>query len=129
MHNGMDLGQESIWLDFQSSTKSNGYYNISLAINASAPQSLDKLLMGPINNTDGSIIKSKGGVNGLSIYLNGTVVDMAVDLSKQLNYHLNSGDCVQVNFTLPCSEYASNSTMGVVVFTSKETYGTETVLP
>jgi hypothetical protein len=129
MHNGMDLGEETAFLDFQSITKSNGYYTISLAINASAPQSIDKIVIGPMNNTAGSIITSKKEVNSLHMSLNGTAMDTAADLAKKLNYHLNSGDCVQVTFTLPCTEYASNSTISVTVYTSQAMYYYETGLP
>lgn len=124
MHNGMDLGQETVLLDFQSLTRSNGNYNVCLAINTSTPTTLDKLVIGPLNNTAGSIITSKE-VNSLNIYLNGTARDMA----EPLNYHLNSGDCVQVIFSLPCTEYASNSTVGIAVFTSQAEYFQETALP
>jgi hypothetical protein len=129
MHMYHGPGQETVFLDFQSITKSNGYYNISLAINVLAPQSLDKLVIGPMNNTAGSIITSKEEVNSLNMSLNGTAVDTAADMAKQLNYHLNSGDCVQVNFRLPCTEYSSNSTIGVDVFTSQAMYFQEMGLP
>ena len=83
----IDMGpmEETLWLDFPSITKSSGYYNICLAVNASTPQRIDKILINPEE------------VNGLNIYLNRT----AVNISKSLNYQLNSGDSLQVNFTLP----------------------------
>jgi hypothetical protein len=106
--------EETVSLDFQSVTRISGYYNICLAVNTSTPTTIDKLLINPEE------------VNGLNIYLNGIAVDMA----KPLNYHLNSGDYVKVNFALPCTEYASNSRMGVTVFTSPHAmYYQQTVFP
>ena len=123
-HFNVGPGQE-LWLDFQRLAKSNGDYHICLTVNTSVSQRIDKFLINPTNNTTGSITTSKEEVNNLDISINGTAVDMA----KPLNNHLNSGDCVQVDFTFPCTEYASNSTIDVTVFTSHAMYYQYIVLP
>jgi hypothetical protein len=121
----IDMGpvEETVWIDFQGLIRSSGYCNISIAVNTSTPTRIDKILINPTNNSTSSI--ATGDVNGLNIYVNGT----AVDITKSLNYHLNGGDNLQVNFTMPFSDYASNSTMGVTVFTSEGMYYKEMGLP
>ena len=102
---------------FQGVTKSNGYYNISLAFsNVTDPERLDNILINP---------NSQENISDLTFYLNGT----AVNAPNPATYNLNSGDSLEVNFTVPCAEFASGSTMSVYVVGDSFGWGTEVVLP
>ena len=77
----------------QGVTKSNGYYNISLAFSdVSDLIRLDNILVNPNSQED---------TTDPTIYVNGTAVN-TYPLSS-----LQSGDSLQVNLTLPCNEHAS----------------------
>lgn len=79
----------------QGVTKSNGYYNISLAFsNVSDPVRLDNILINP---------HSSGDAPNSTIYVNGTAVN-TYPLSS-----LNSGDSLQVNLTIPTAGYDSRT--------------------
>jgi hypothetical protein len=71
-------------------TKNNSIYNMSLTIDASAPETINKLQLNE-NITD------------LTTYVNGTTVNTA----NPLQIKLSSGDSIEVNFTMPCNEYSS----------------------
>ena len=99
----------------QGVTKSNGYYNISLAFsNVTDPIRLDNILINP---------NSQENVTDLTIYVNGTTVN-----TYPLSY-LHSGDSLQVNLTLPCTEYASGSTISLCVMGDCIGCGEGVVLP
>ena len=102
---------------FQGVTKSNGYYNISLAFsNVTDSERLDNVLINP---------NSQDNITDLTFYLNGTTIDAP----NPAAYNLKSGDSLQVNFTVPCSEFASGSTMLVYVVGDSFGWNTEIVLP
>lgn len=95
------LCQPSIYSRDQSVTISNGDYNICYSVKALLPVTIDKILINPNVNTNYS---ANTEIGGLAIYLNSTTVKMVTSL----NYHLNSGDELQVNIIMPCTEAHSN---------------------
>jgi hypothetical protein len=114
---GSSVNRSSDYPVFQGVTKSNGYYNISLAFsNVYDPERLDNIVINP---------NSQENITGLTFYLNGT----AVAPPNPASYSLKSGDSLQVNFTVPCSEFASGSTMLVYVVGDSFGWNTEVVLP
>jgi hypothetical protein len=94
-----------ISIDFhnQGVTIINGDYNISVSVSSLRSVSINKILINPSNVT--------------SVSLNGT----AVNIANPLNYHLNSGDYLQVNFLMPCTEAPSNQT-AITIFTQQGTF-------
>lgn len=114
---------EALSFESQGTTKSNGYYNVSLAVNATLPARIDKLVIDPTSEGICSEMSNET-LSGLTIYLNRT----AVSTAAPLNYQLNSGDNLQVNFLFPCVSCAPNSTMDITVFTSEAIYS-EAILP
>jgi hypothetical protein len=102
---------------FQGVTKSNGYYNISLAFsNVTDPERLDNILINP---------NSQENITDLTFYLNGTTVNAA----NPASYNLKSGDSLQVNFTVSSTEFTSGSTMLVYVMGDNFGWNTGVVLP
>jgi|SRR5208282_400087 len=97
-----DSRYNQLSLDFhnQSVTIINGDYNISLSVSALRSVSINKILINPSNVT--------------LVSLNGT----AANTANQLNYHLNSGDYLQVNFLMPCTEAQLNQT-AITIFTQQ----------
>jgi hypothetical protein len=101
----------------QGVTKSNGYYNISLAFSKVAdPIRLDNILVNP---------HSEEPIKDLTFYLNGT----AVNVEDPARYSLKSGDSLQVNLTLPCTEFAAGSAVYLCVMGDSIGCGLEVVLP
>jgi hypothetical protein len=93
----------SVLPSVQGVTKSNGYYNISLAFtNVTYRENLDNILVNPNSPED---------VTGLIAYLNGT----ALDAGAPITCSLESGDSLQIDLTLPCTEFASGSTINLCV--------------
>jgi hypothetical protein len=86
-------------------TKNNSLYNISLTINAFAPERINKLQLNE-------------NLTGLTTYVNGTTVNT----ENPLQIKLNSGDLIEVNFTMPCAEYSSVNE--ITVFSSDAMYCT-----
>jgi hypothetical protein len=88
-------------------TKSNGYYDISLLIpsvsNVTASERLDNFGINQISQED---------LPDLIIHINGT----AVDTSNPLRYNLKSCDSLQINLIVPCTNYASGSTINVCLW-------------
>lgn len=100
----------------QEVTKNNGYYNISLAFsNVTDPIRLDNILVNP---------NSEETIKDLTFYLN----DTALNAGDPARCNLKSGDSLEVNLTLPCSEYTSGSTLYLCVMGSIGC-GEEVVLP
>lgn len=102
-HTDCRYNQESIDFQNQSVTIINGDYNISVSVSALQSVSINKILINPSNVT--------------SVSLNGT----AVNIANPLNYHLNSGDYLQVNFLMPCTGAAPNKT-AISIFTQQASY-------
>jgi hypothetical protein len=98
----------------QGVTKSNGYYNISLAFsNVADPIRLDNILIDP--NTQEKFTPT--------FYVNGTAVSTyPLGLLKR-------GDSLQVNLTVPCSECASKSSLYLCVMGDTIGCGREVMLP
>ena len=116
-HVGSSVNRSSDYPVFQGATKGNGYYNISLAFSdVYNSERLDNILINP---------NSQENVTGLTFYLNGT----AVAPPNPPSYDLKSGDSLQVNFAVPCSEFASGSTMLVYVVGDSFGWNTQVVLP
>jgi len=89
--------QEGLQIEPKVMTKNNNLYNISLTINAFETETINKLQLN-VNLT------------GLTTYVNGTTVNTA----NPLQIKLNSGDLIQVNFTMPCDEYSSVNEITVI---------------
>ena len=102
-HTDCRYNQESIDFHNQSVTIINGDYNISVSVSALRSESINKIQINPSNVT--------------SVSLNGT----AVNIANPLNYHLNSGDYLQVNFLMPCTEAIPNQT-AISIFTQQASY-------
>ncbi len=84
-------------------TKNNGYYNISLAfINVTDNETLENILINP---------QSSKTVADSTFYLNGT----AISQQDPVSCSLKSGDSLQINLTLPVTEFASGSTITLQV--------------
>lgn len=98
--------QEGLQIEPKAMTESNGLCNISLIIKAFAPDTINKLSLNE-------------NVTGLTTYVNGATVNTA----NPLRIKLNSGDLVEVNFTMPCDEYSSVN--GITVVSTDATYWTE----
>ena len=87
----------------QGVTKNNGYYNITLAFtNVTDSETLNNILINP------QISKT---VTDSTFYLNGT----AINPQDPVSCNLNSGDSLQINLTLPCTEFPSGSTITLQV--------------
>jgi hypothetical protein len=102
-HTDCRYTQMSIDFHNQSLTISHGDYNISVSVSALRSVSVNKILINPSNVT--------------SVSLNGA----AVTIANPLNYHLNSGDYLQVNFLMPCIEASPNHT-AITIFTQQGMY-------
>jgi hypothetical protein len=101
----------------QGVSKSNGCYNISLAfVNVTYRERLDNILVNPNSPED---------VTGLVAYLNGTALDAGAPIACSLE----SGDSLQINLTLPCSEFASGSTIYLCAMGDHFGCGKSVVLP
>ena len=112
--NGAAGSNYSDFFIVQGVTKSNGYYNISLAFqNVTDPIRLDNILINPNSQEDFHP----------TIYVNGTIA-RAYPLGS-----LKSGDSLQVNLTLPCSECASKSSLYLCVMGDSFGCGKEVTLP
>jgi hypothetical protein len=96
-------------------TKNSEYYNISLAFSKVAdPIRLDNILVNPNSRED---------VAKPTICINGTIVS-----TYPLGF-LQSGDSLQVNLFLPCTDYASGSSLHLWVTGDCFGCGKEVVLP
>lgn len=89
--------QEGLAIEPTAKTKNNDLYNVSLTINAFDTQTINKLQLNE-------------NITGLTTYVNGTSVNTA----NPLQIKLNSGDLIQVNFTMPCAEYSSVNEIMVI---------------
>jgi hypothetical protein len=108
---------DSVLPKLQGVTKSNGYYNISLAFtNVTYRERLDNILVNPNSPED---------VTGLIAYLNGTALDAGAPITR----FLESGDSLQINLTLPCTEFASGSEIYLCVMGDHFGCGESVVLP
>jgi hypothetical protein len=95
-------------------TRSNGYYNISLAFsNVTDPIRLDNILVNPNGQEDFDP----------TIYMNGTI------MKRYPLGSLKRGDSLQVNLTLPCSEFASKSSLYLCIMGDSFGCGKEITLP
>ena len=95
--------QEGLQIEPKAMTESNSLYNISLTINAFSPERINKLQLNE-------------NVTGLTTYVNGTTINAA----NPLQIKLNSGDLIEVNFTMPCADYSSVNK--VIVFSTDTMY-------
>ncbi len=91
----------------KSATVNNGEYNISVSVNATQSESIQKIILNPGDNKGEQAIEE---ISGLNTYLNGT----AVSTELPLNYHVRSGDYLQVNFIVPYTEAYQNQTIFVI---------------
>lgn len=107
--------REDLNIEPQGIATKGGICNISLEINAWFPAIINKLQL----NQD---------ITGLTTYVNGTTVNTA----NPLQIKLNEGDFIQVNFTMPCTEYSSIcgiTVFGISVFTNNAMYFRELSSP
>ena len=101
----------------QGVTKNNGYYNITLAFtNVTDTETLDNILVNP---------QSSETVTDSTFYLNGTAINQQTPVSC----NLKSGDNLQINLTLPCTEFPSGSTINLEVTGNSFGCGKAVVLP
>ena len=106
----------------QSITKSNGYYNISVAIpNNSANKTYVYHMVGNLGINQ----VAQEDIPGLAMYMNGT----AITVSAPIRYDLKAGDTAQINMLVPCSLYRSGTTINVVWWGSPEMWGEPIQLP
>ncbi len=105
---------EAFDVQCQGFTISNGYYNISVSVDAMQSASIQKIIINP-GNVEGE--QANEEISGLSTYLNGTAVNMA----QALNYPVRSGDYLQVNFKMPYTEAYPNQT--IVIIQTIDSYG------
>ena len=89
--------EEGLAIEPTAMTKNNNLYNISITINASLPETINKLQLNE-------------NITGLTTYVNGTTVNTA----NPLQIKLNSGDSIEVNLTMPCDEYSSVNEITVI---------------
>jgi hypothetical protein len=95
--------QEIITVRNQAVTLNNQNYNISYSIKAQQSTIIDKILVKSSNATDPSVNTE---VNGATVYINGT----AVNIANPLDYRIDSGNNLQVNVIIPCTKAFSNET-------------------
>ena len=108
---------DSVLPKVQGVTKNNGFYNISLAfINVTYAENLENILINPNSSKDAT---------GLVAYMNGT----ALDESTPIACKLESGDSMQINLTLPSSEFATGETVNLCVMGDCFGCGIPIVLP
>gem|GEM_PF-7128385 len=88
---------EALQIEPKAMTENNGFYNVYLTVNAFGPDTINK-------------IQLNENVTGLTTYINGTAVNMA----QPLQIKLNSGDLIEVNFTMPCPEYCQVNAISVI---------------
>lgn len=91
----------------QGVTLNNGYYNISVSVNAVQSASIQKIVINP-GNVEGE--QAVEEISGVTTYLNGT----AVNTAQALNYHIKSGDNLQVNFITTYNAVCENQTVFVI---------------
>jgi hypothetical protein len=109
--------KDSVLPKVQGVTKNNGFYNISLAfINVTYAENLDNILINPNNSK---------AITGLVAYMNGTALDEGAPVACKLK----SGDSMQINLTLPISEFASGETVNLCVMGDCFGCGIPIVLP
>jgi hypothetical protein len=102
---------------FQGVTKNNGYYNITLAFtNVTDSETLDNIVINPERSET---------VADSTFYLNGT----AVNPQGPVSCSLKSGDSLQIDLTLPCTEFPSGSTVMLEVVGNSFGCGKAVVLP
>lgn len=111
---------ESISLNLGTVTIANGYYHVPLTVTDTTSTKIDKLEISPADN--GTLAADKAGITAT---VNGT----ATSIGNPLNYKLNSGDKLQINFALPTSEYTSNTTISATVYSPQAMYYEEARLP
>jgi hypothetical protein len=119
-HTDSRYSQESIDIQNQGVTISNGYYNISYSVNAIRPITIDKIRINPSNIT---VQNTNNKVSGITVYINNT----AVNIANPLKYHLNSVNNLKVNVIIPCSEAYSNKT-SITIFSPQGMFYQETAL-
>lgn len=112
--------QEGIDIHCQDVSISNGYYNVSVSVDAIQSMSIYKILINPANVSAISFEdreQAKEEIGGVNTYINSTAVSMA----HPLNYQINSGDHIEVNFIIPCIG-ANQSQMVINIFTNSAEY-------
>jgi hypothetical protein len=92
-------------------TISNGYYNISVSVNAMQSAGIQKIIINPGDLEGEQAIEE---ISGLNTYLNGTAVNMVQALSDQIR----SGDYLQVNFIMPYTAAYQNQMFFVIQATN-----------
>ena len=101
-------------LQFEGTTKNNGYYSVAANIShVIEPTTINRITISSLENT-----------NDVTLHLNGTVAN-----PQSLNYQLHVGDFLQMRFTVPTSEYPANQTAAIVVSTTQAMYYIEAELP
>lgn len=117
------LGDAPRQIDYvQGVTKSNGYYNIAIAIpNTSANKTCCYDMVG---NLDINQVAQED-IPGLTMYINGTWVNA----SNPIRYNLESGDTAQINMLVPCTAYPSGSTVNIIWWGSSQMWGERVQLP
>jgi len=108
---------DSVLPKLQGVTKNNALYNISLAfINVTYAENLQNILINPNSSKD---------VTGLVAYMNGT----ALAENSPITCKLESGDSMQINLTLPISEFATGETVNLCVMGDGFGSGIPIILP
>ncbi|MCW4003389.1 MAG: hypothetical protein NWE95_05700 [Candidatus Bathyarchaeota archaeon] len=120
--NGAFSNNKSGWTSnnpsFESITKNDGYYNISLAFsNVTYNEKLNGIV----------IINSSNHENDINptAYLNGT----AVGATDPISCNLQRGDSLQVNLVFPCANLDSGTTINIHVMGDVFGCGGSVVLP
>ncbi len=98
---------ETFDIQCQGFTVNNGYYNISVSVNAMQSENIQKIIINP-GTVEGE--QATEEISGVNTYLNGSAVSMA----QALNYQIKSGDLLQVNFIMPYIWIYQNQTMFVI---------------
>lgn len=94
----------TLQIELKTMTENSGFYNVYFTINASSPETINKLQLNK-------------NIAGLTTYVNGSKVN-AVNPPE---IKLNSGDYIGVNFTIPTAEYSSINELKV--YSTDVTYG------
>ena len=97
---------ETFDIKCQGFTINNGYYNISVYVNAMQSVTI-QIIINP-GTVEGE--QANEEISGVNTYLNGS----AVSMGQALNYHIGSGDYIQMNFIMPYSWAYQNQTMFVI---------------
>lgn len=116
--------QESLTLQVQNVTRSNGFYNVSLAITNTSDQAIKivKVRIGDLTNSYSPYPLTD--MTGAAVYYD----DAQLSDANAMRCNINGGSTLQVNFIFAVANH-SPGTVAVTVYTPNTMYYEEAALP